>query len=211
MPEGDLRPRSSWPSALSWIGLLAALLASCTSTLDLQADRQYEAGHLLAAAEGFRAYLESQPVDPEVASRALYRLGVIHATVDSPGYPAAEARALFERLLREYPGSVWATEAALLLAQQDRLEEERQLVKDGRIALAELELELEEWRQEVYALQKRRGEAEGELRQRELDVEALEAEVETLRTRVTARELEIEKLERLKEIDLESPPPRRRR
>ncbi len=176
-----------WPAA----ALLAGLVAGSCSLA--RGERQLAAGDEHAAA---RAYERAADGSRARASRALLRLGVLHASPESALYDRAEARRILERLRADYPESAEAREAVLLL---DGLEGEAPklpgppdpeprtppVAAPGEALLEELELE--------------------RLRAEELGARLAASTAEAARLRREIARLEAE-LAQLKAIDLAEPP-----
>lgn len=184
------------------IAALLALAAGCVSTGPDAADRLFLAGDLPAAARAYREYLDLDPEDPEGTARAGYRLAIIHALPGELHDWDRSVRAL-QAVLEEHPGTRWADQAALLLSLHD---ERRRLAEElaGQRQRASLLLG------EVAKLQDEAERAGDEATDRQARIDALAADIEQLRSRIgqltrSLEEREAE-LERLKRIDLETPP-----
>lgn len=198
-------------SLLGQIGLLTLLAISCQSTVSYVGDHYYEAGRYLDAEAAYVDYLDSSSADPEASSRALYRLGVIYATSESAVHDLYRAIEILERLVATYPESTYAVEAELLLDLMLAAGDLDLELQSLRSQLGVLEAELAARQTDLYLLQKQLGVKEGQLGELQNRLPPLEAQIEELTRQVEAKELELEQLDRLKAIDLESPPPRKRR
>lgn len=204
--ESRLRRWLSWQVVLS-----VQLLISCQSTSSFVGDQFYESGDYAEAEAAFVEYLESSSTDGEVAGRALYRLGVIYASPKSSMYDPQRSIKVLDKLVSTYPGSPYTPEAMLLrnlLLASGELELERQ---QKQLQLQELEAGLVSLQKDIFMLQKQLGVKEGQITELQQSIPLLEAEIQHLLEKLEAVELELEQLDRLKAIDLESPPPRQRR
>lgn len=204
--ESCLRRWLSWQVVLS-----VPLLISCQSTSSFVGDQFYERGDYREAEAAFVEYLESSATDGEVAGRALYRLGVIYASPKSPMYDPQRSIEVLDKLISTYPRSAYTPEAMLLrnlLLVSGELELERQ---QQQSQLQELEAGLVSLQKDVFMLQKQLGVKEGQIAVLQQSIPLLEARIQDLLEQLEAKELELEQLDRLKAIDLDSPPPRERR
>jgi chromosome segregation ATPase len=195
---------------LAGFALGALLISGCHSTTSFVGDQYYESGSYDQAEAAFVTYLASDSVDGETASRALYRLGVIYATPTSSLHDPARAVESLEQLISRYPESPYTAEAVLLrnlILQAPELERER---LRQETALQELKAELAACTDEIFVLQKERGRESARLSLLEAKIPVLEAEIVALTEQLQAKESELEQLDRLKAIDLEAPPPKRR-
>lgn len=190
---------------------LVLLLVSCQSTTSWIGDQYYESGRYTEAEAALVEYLESSFTEDEVASRALFRLGVIYATPEISLYDPLHSIEILEKLISSYPESSYASEASVLrhlLLQSQELEVER---REVQLQLEELESELARRHSEVFMLQKQLGVREGQITELQQGTPPLEAQIQDLLGQLEAKELELEQLDRLKAIDLEAPPPRKKR
>ena len=202
-----------WRQTLLWgqAGLLTILAISCQSTVSYIGDQHYEKGRYPEAEEAYVDYLESSPADPQASSRALYRLGIIYASPDSAMHDPQRAIEILGKLVGTYPNSSYAAEAELLLdllLDAGNLDLELQTL---RSQLGQLEAELAARETDLYLMQKQLGVKEGQLSELQNRIPPLAVQIQELTRQVEAKELELEQLDRLKAIDLESPPPRKRR
>ena len=198
-----------WRTA-GWVWPWILMLVSCQSTTSYVGDQYYEEGDLADAEAAFVKYLGSDSVNADTASRALYRLGVIYATPRSSLYDPDRSIEVLEELVTTYPESPFSPEAMLvrgLLLQARDLNLAREQAESH---LAELEIELAAHQAEVFTLQKEMGVREGRITQLEASIPPLEAQIRDLTEQLRAKESELEQLDRLKAIDLESPPPRKK-
>jgi chromosome segregation ATPase len=185
-------------------------MSGCHSTTSLVGDQYYESGSYDQAEAAFVTYLDSDSVDSEIASRALYRLGVIYATPANSLHDPTRAVESLDKLISRYPESPYTAEARLLknlILQAPELETER-LKQEA--ALQALQGELAACTDEIFLLQKGRGRDSARLSLLEAKIPGLEAEIVALTEQLQAKESELEQLDRLKAIDLEAPPPQRR-
>ena len=208
--EASRGSRFRWQTPL-WgqAGLLTILAISCQSTVSYVGDHHYEKGRYPEAEEAYMEYLESSSPDPQASSRALYRLGVIYAAPDSAVHDPQRAIEILEKLVGTYPDSSYAAEAELLLdllLDAGNLDLELQSL---RSQLGQHEAELAARETDLYLMQKQLGVKEGQLSELQNRIPPLEAQIQELARQVEAKELELEQLDRLKAIDLESPPPRK--
>lgn len=206
------RSETRFGRSLTWqfVGLVL-LSISCQSTASLVGDQYYESGRYPQAEAAYVNYLESSSADEEVASRALFRLGVIYATPKSPLHDPERSIEVLELLATTYPESRYTSEALLLrnlLLQPLELAPER---KQELLQVEELRSELTRRQSEVFLLQKQLSVKEGELTDLRESIPPLEAQIQDLLEQLKAKELELEQLDRLKAIDLEAPPPRENR
>lgn len=182
--------------------LTLIVAGGCASTLS-DGDRLYLAGEFVQAEAAYRSYLTSGQAEGEARARARYHLGLIYALPDSGLHDWEMASRALRSLVESDPGSPWSQQASLLLAmhaERERLERELE-IRDSRVnaLLAE-----------VVALRKAAESAGDEAEDREARVDQLTSEISELRQsigelgeRLAEREQE---LERIKKIDLQTPP-----
>lgn len=183
------------------IATLVWVSGCATTTLD--GDRHFEEGDLVPAESSYRDYLTSGRAEGYQEARARYRLGVIYALPDSGVYDLERARTAFEAVIESHPQSGYALAAALRLdlwSDRDRLARELD-AKQSRAEfligeLGKLQDEANLANEEVEKRQERIDELQGAIAR-------LGAEIAHLETNLATREQE---LDRIKEIDLETPP-----
>ena len=193
------------------VGILSILAISCQSTTSFVGDQYYDKGRYSEAEAAYAGYLESSSTDRAVSSRALFRLGVIYATLESPMHDPQRSVEMLEQLVARYPECSYAAEATVLL---DLLLETGDLaleVQQLQSQLTQLEEDLAARETNLFVLQKQLGVKEGELTEVRKGIPPLEAQIQELVRQLEEKESELEQLDRLKAIDLESPPPRERR
>lgn len=173
--------RATASGALAAVVAAALLLPACGGSAF---HRYFEAGLYERADE----VLAAGPAS-ELDDRTLYRAAQVHAHPGTPAYHPRRAAAELRALLRRSPDGDHAPEATRLLALVDRLVELEELARRRRARADSLRTRVEELR------------AEGD---------AADEALEKLRSRLDAVVAELERtrleLERLKAIDLETPP-----
>ena len=198
-------------SAAGLVTLILLSTVACQTTTSFVGDQYYESGRLPEAEAAFVEYLESDATDAETASRAMYRLAVIYATPANPAYDPQRSIEMLDRLVESHPQSRFTSEAMLLRRLLSRSGEEEARRAELVAQIKHLESEIERRETDLYLLQRELGVKEGELTQVVASIPPLEARIEELTDQLEAKEQELEQLDRLKAIDLESPPPRDRR
>jgi len=177
--------RSTMARAATAVLFLASV--GCSSALR-RADALYSAGDFGQAAAAYEAALAGAPAGDQTP-RALYRLGVSRAAPGTAGFDPSKAREAFEDLVKRFPSSSYAREAALPLALLERL-------SAAVDRLAALQSELEKARAATEAVSKSSQE----------NSDYLQAQVLQLQFTVAEREQTIAELrremEQLKRIDL---------
>lgn len=179
-----------------------ATLALTCATLLLEGDRYFRAGNLVQAEAAYRAYLTGGRTEPDVEARARYRLGWIYAL---PGelHDWDNAVTALETLIRRQPDSVWAQQAEYLLDLHQDREDLAQILEDEREQSAFLKREITR--------------IEGETEQAETEILDGQENLTSLRQELAASQRSIadltqqlaerqDELERIKRIDLETPP-----
>ena len=186
--------------------VMAAVVGGCQSTTRV-GDRYYDGGRLAEAAAAYQVYLESNRGDAERASQTLYRLGVIYASPGSSVHDPRRSIETLNRLLQQYPGNRYTTEALVLRdLQQQAIELESEVAAD-RTRLAELEADLVERERELRSLAGQIEEKEGQILALQESIPPLRVEISDLIHELAAKQAELEQLERLKAIDLYQNPP----
>lgn len=181
---------------------LAAGLAAC-ATVSTQADQLYESGDYAQAAKAYEAVLESDPEPGPSTSRALYRLSLTYASADSASYDPKRAAELLHELLEQDPAGVYSLEASVLLALQEEVLRLRDDVASRRDLVQSLVAEHSDLRQELERVEGEAGEKDETVQDLSARIRGLQNEIGRLKAEVARRE---EELERLKAIDLDTPP-----
>ena len=209
-PETEASAQSSlWN--LAAITCLASLMFGCHSTSSFVGDQYYEEGRYPEAERALTEYLESSALDDTTAARALYRLGVIYAFPGSRLHDPEKAREVLDTLLSWYPDSAQVAEAKTLRDVLVELQEQQAERSDLMAQIATLQTELEASNAQLFTLQKQVAVKQGQITSLAESIPPLEARIRELVEQLAARQQELEQLDRLKAIDLESPPPRPRR
>lgn len=174
------------------------LMSACTGAA-LQADRYFSRGDYPHAAASYEASMAAAGQTP-LAARSLYRLAIARATPGTEAFDPAKAAAAFEELLKRYPASEYAREAALPSALVREL-------NASSAKLGDLLRDRDQAKAQLDALA-RSSQEDGRILRQEL--EDRKAQVVQLRARVAEQEQAVARLkvqiEQIKRIDLSGSP-----
>lgn len=182
--------------------ILVAGLAACT-TVSSQADWLFETGEYAQAAKAYESYLESDPDPGPKTSRALYRLGLTYASTEASSYDPQKAAELLKELLEQDPDGIYSLGASVLLGLQEEVLHLRDEVASRRDLVQSLVAEHSGLRQELERVEGEAGEKDEAVQDLSARIQRLESEIGRLKSDLAQR---VEELERLKAIDLETPP-----
>ena len=198
-------PRSRRSSALPTMIALVSLTA-CHSTTRV-GDRFYERGRFKEAAAAYEVFLDSEPGHSELAARSLYRIGLIFAMPDSDSYDPVQSIVVLDRLISEFPNSLYAIDARILRDLQQQIVRLDDQSAELRQLLAAAEEALAERRTELATLLQSLDQRDLEIQALQSSIPSLEGEIRTLIRQLAAKEQELEKLEQVRAIDLADAPP----
>ncbi|MEM7050780.1 MAG: hypothetical protein AAF604_14025 [Acidobacteriota bacterium] len=191
-------------------GILATalLLLSAACSLPPTPDQLFDDGRLGAAAAAYEAILVDT-TDGIARERAAFRLALIYELPAGPRYAPEKSLALLEELAA-VSDSPYGRQARQLLAGRKRIERLRRSLFERRDRIHRLHAEIQDLLVELAEHEARLSE-ELEKNQRLDDtVEQLEGRLSSLRGRLDEHRREADRLsielEKLKEIDLLSPP-----
>ena len=183
--------------------LAAAVACAGCSLTPSRGDKLFRAGDLAAAEAAYRELLDAG-AGGRRQERALYHLGLIYASPESPRYDPAEAGRCLQELAEGRPGSRFARHASLILGLQLDTVRLRQTMDAQNELAAALRRQLAVLQRQAAAGEvPEESDREDRVRRLSSHIATLRAEVERLDRELERRELE---LERIKQIDLEIPP-----
>jgi len=104
------------------------------------AEKSFDAGDYAGAARSYESYLGAGVA--ENRDRALFRAALAHALARETADDGGESRALFQRLVAQYPASTYAAPANLILKLQADVETLQGNLKDQQAKVKTLAEEL---------------------------------------------------------------------
>lgn len=195
------RARRGRTAAGAAVAVLFTFLA-CAS-VGTVGDMYFESGRYREAVAAYESYLSTGSEDPERRSLTLYRLGVSYAVPGTPVHDPARSSSTLTRLLDVDPNGPYSVEARLLRDLQDETLAKRSLVDELRLEIAFLGDELDRLQGALATARSEKGEGEREVTELTDRIRGLRGEMSRLSGELEAA---VEELERLKAIDLGSPP-----
>lgn len=182
---------------------------SCSSNYKL-ANQEYRAGNYHEAAAAYEQFLASDSASSGREARALYRLAVIHADLESDLHDPERVGALVDELRERFPDSKYRRRAELIKSLGIELSRLREELSSGEDAARSLAQSLRETSEDLSRVESELLDRDKRIVELGERVAGLEASIRQLTAQLEARATEVARLEseleRMKLIDLESPP-----